>query len=182
MRNHKTGCGRCHRKVCCCPRPATSCLCPPGPPGPQGPPGPPGSNGSTLVGSALYKWSGTSASPTPEEGDTPAEHSDSGDGSLTDGAPRIEYPIVGDQTPDELRVNLLAALGGDDNVLTFTLYQRVGGVGAFIAIASVSYATGESGQKSDLGPFVLSDGDTIALESTATGENIIGTLFTAVLR
>ena len=42
MRNHKTGCGRCHRNICCCPRPATSCICPPGPPGP---PGLPGSNG-----------------------------------------------------------------------------------------------------------------------------------------
>ena len=42
MRNHKTGCGRCHRSACCCPRPTSSCICPPGPPGP---PGLPGSNG-----------------------------------------------------------------------------------------------------------------------------------------
>ena len=47
MRNHKTGCGRCHRKVCCCQRPVTtSCICPPGPPGPEGPQGPPGSTGA----------------------------------------------------------------------------------------------------------------------------------------
>ena len=48
MRNHKTGCNACNRRVCCCPRPVrrpqSSCICPPGPPGPMGPPGPPGSN------------------------------------------------------------------------------------------------------------------------------------------
>ena len=43
MRNHKTGCGRCDRRACCCPRPTSSCICPPGPPGP---PGLPGSNGA----------------------------------------------------------------------------------------------------------------------------------------
>ena len=52
MRNHKTGCGRCSRKVCCCPRPVTSCLCPPGPPGPPGPTGTAGAAGpSGLPGS-----------------------------------------------------------------------------------------------------------------------------------
>lgn len=44
MRNHKTGCDRCHRKVCCCPR-TVSCICPPGPPGPVGPAGSTGSTG-----------------------------------------------------------------------------------------------------------------------------------------
>ena len=56
MRNHGTGCGRCRRKLCCCPRTASSCICPPGPPGPPGlpgsdgivgPPGPQGLPGST---------------------------------------------------------------------------------------------------------------------------------------
>ena len=50
MRNHKTGCGRCRRDICCCPRNRNSCLCPPGPAGPPGPPGPPGSEG--IVGPA----------------------------------------------------------------------------------------------------------------------------------
>ena len=57
MRNSKSGCSRCRRNVCCCPRPVSSCICPPGPPGPpgpsgqqgvpgaQGPEGPPGSTG-----------------------------------------------------------------------------------------------------------------------------------------
>ena len=65
MRNHKTGCGRCSRKVCCCPRPAaSSCICPPGPPGPSGlpgsdgvagPPGPPGSNASAIEAYAFAR-------------------------------------------------------------------------------------------------------------------------------
>ena len=54
MRNHKTGCGRCSRKVCCCPRPVTSCLCPPGP---AGPPGPPGSAGAGADGAGLAPFS-----------------------------------------------------------------------------------------------------------------------------
>ena len=183
MRNHKTGCGRCHRNVCCCPRtPVTSsCICPPGPPGPAGPAGPPGSDGSTIfptLSTALYKWSGLSANPA----STPAEHSDSGDEFTLGPTPRIEYPVVGDQTLDVFRVNLLEALSGEDNDLTFTLYHRVGGAGSFIPIASVSYATGGSGQQSDVGPFVLADGDTIALESTASGAAVSGSLFTAVLR
>ena len=55
MRNSKTGCSRCRRNVCCCPRAVASCLCPPGPAGPQGLPGvagPPGPLGPPgLVGS-----------------------------------------------------------------------------------------------------------------------------------
>ena len=60
MRNHKTGCGRCSRKVCCCPRtPVTSsCICPPGPQGPAGPTGPAGSNGFALDPGSIEKWSG----------------------------------------------------------------------------------------------------------------------------
>ena len=60
MRNHKTGCGRCHRKVCCCPRTPG----PPGPPGsngtagPPGPPGLPGSTGPAGPGSETFLFSG----------------------------------------------------------------------------------------------------------------------------
>ena len=51
MRNHKSGCDRCHRNVCCCPRSvASSCLCPPGPPGPSGPDGSTGATGATGAG------------------------------------------------------------------------------------------------------------------------------------
>ena len=61
MRNHKTGCGRCHRNICCC------CPLPPGPPGPpgsngapgpQGPQGPPGSNASPATDTASLAFSG----------------------------------------------------------------------------------------------------------------------------
>ena len=172
MRNHKTGCNRCSRKVCCCPRPASSCICPPGPPGPQGPAGPAGSDASPTLTAALYKWSGLSAGIA----STPAQHSDNGDDNII-GATRIEYPVVGDQVLDAFRVNLLSTLAGEDAVLTFTLYLN-----GVTPIATVTYVTGETGQKTDLGPFVLADGDTISLESTETGDIGDTVLFTAVLR
>lgn len=73
MRNHKSGCGRCNRHVCCCPpkRVVSSCICPPGPPGPpglpgstgpQGPrglPGLPGSNAPFGSTDSIEKWTGT---------------------------------------------------------------------------------------------------------------------------
>ena len=43
MRNHKTGCGRCHPKKCCCQ------TGPPGPPGSTGPAGPTGPSGGGLA-------------------------------------------------------------------------------------------------------------------------------------
>lgn len=186
MRHQKIGCGRCSRKVCCCARgPAglagsTGPMGPEGPEGSTGPAGLPGSNGLPGSGSALYKWSGRSASPGGEA--LPGQHSDNGTGG-TGGEvviARIEYPIVGDQTPDEFRVNLLDTIGGEDNTITFTLYLRRG-IALPVAIATIVYETGESGQKSNF-PIGLLDGDTIALESTASGVNIGGIQFTAVLR
>lgn len=188
MRNHKTGCSPCSRKACCSPRPLpSSCICPPGPPGPPGPEGsmgPRGLPGSNAIaptsGGAIYKWSGNSASPLP--GESPYQHSDNGTG-FSAGDTRVEYPIVGDQTFEEFRVNLLQALGGEDNTIVFRLYSRAGGVGPEVEIATVPYNSGDSGQQQAFGPFVLLDGDTIAVASTAAGATNIGSRqFTAVLR
>ena len=112
MRNHKTGCGRCSRKVCCCPRPsvATSCICPPGPPGPAGPAGPAGSNGTTpLSAGGLLKFSGIAVAS--EAAGLVAYLADSGFLQVPALAPildPIEYPIAADRT----LVNLSAAASG----------------------------------------------------------------------
>ena len=83
MRNSKTGCSRCRRNICCCPRAVASCLCPPGPAGPQGLPGvagPPGPLGPPgLVGSngpagpsGLPGSDGAEGPPGPEGPEGPA--------------------------------------------------------------------------------------------------------------
>lgn len=202
MRTHRrkrNRCSRCVQNVCCCPPgppglPGSSGVAgppgppgavgPAGPPGPQGlpgsdgPPGPPGPPGPT-ENASFHRWSGTSASP-----DQPAEHADPGTGNVPggpDGLNPREYPVIGAQSYGTFRVNLLDTLSGLDNELTFTINRRVGGAGPFLPVTTISYATGEVGQKTALGPFLFSDGDTVSLTSTMTGENVT-TDFTAALQ
>ena len=68
MRNQKTGCGRCHRNVCCCP----------GATGATGADGMPGSVGAT----------GASGAPGPADGATGATGADGADGA--DGATGVQ--------------------------------------------------------------------------------------------
>ena len=118
MRNHKTGCGRCHRNVCCCPRRpvATSCICPPGP---QGPPGPPGSNATPGSGGGLLKFSGSIL--TTGTGLLVSYLADTGVGTAPPLLLPVEYQMAVDRTLVNLALNVIGIVGVLPSPLTFDL-------------------------------------------------------------
>lgn len=141
MRNHKTGCGRCSRNVCCCPRPAvtSSCICPPGPPGPPGlpgsngvagPPGPTGATGATgatgPVGPAgpsalglttgLLAFSGTVAIPAIVGGNI-YTLPDRGHGTVLPVGELIVYPVARDVILRDISARSEQALSINQGVL-----------------------------------------------------------------
>lgn len=173
MRNHKTGCGRCSRKVCCCPRTPTSCICPPGPPGPAGPPGPPGSDATPGAGGGgLLKFSGTVAV------GTIGVESYLADGGLIVGTflEPLEYISPVDRILENLTVNVLAsqATFGGPGTLTFDLL-----IDGVVALSVV--ATGPGPQSVAFGTVVVLTGQTIALRATSSAALEITVAATAMV-
>ena len=136
MRNHKTGCGRCSRNICCCPRtPAvTSCICPPGPPGPPGLPGSDGLPGPSLNLSDIFFSATLTGVSAAAAGGYLANS-----GGLVSAFPIVlattfSYPFVDPVTVTGFAARVDGLATGQ--TLTLTLLDRLGTVLATIPVAA----------------------------------------------
>lgn len=141
MRQHGSGCDRCRRKLCCCPRAVSSCVCPPGPPGPPGLAGPPGPAGSTgpagPAGSPsaailAYKFSGSA------DDSTTFYLADTATGGAELAFP-VRYPVGDDYDVLQFSTRLSATDAGGGATITVELVKRTNNAGAAIVLATSTY-------------------------------------------
>ena len=165
MNRHKTGCNRCHKSRCCCPRvrSVSSCVCPPGPQGPAGPQGPEGASGAQGlpgVGHPVLAFSGLINAAA----NTTTYFANGGRDVAADLDPHA-YPVDEAFTLETIAANVDTALP-DDAVVVVSLMRN----GAPTGI-SVTYEEGDSGilVSSNGAPVEYLPGDTYGLTATVTG-------------